>query len=79
MESTLSTLRAMTFEAARADLEADMRCGLPDPQYQEHMQRVLADIRAADTLDRLAAINWVQGIAEMGRDASRYDADIPNL
>lgn len=79
MESTLTILRAAMFELCRADMESDMRAGRPDPDYQAHMRATLDAVRAADSLDSLAAVDWIQGIAAMGADPFRYDSDVPNI
>jgi hypothetical protein len=78
-DSAFAILRAALFEHAREHLESDMRALRPDPEYQAHMRATLRAIRDADSVEALAAIDWVQGMAAMGADTSRYDADIPNL
>lgn len=78
-DSAFAILRAAMFEHAREHLESDLRAMRPDSDYQAHMRETLRAIRDADSIEALAAIDWIQGIAAMGVDTSRYDAAIPNL
>jgi hypothetical protein len=73
------TLQAALFEACREELDREMQARKPDWDYVTYLRASLTLIDAAQGIERLSGIPWVEAKAVMGRDQGRYNPDIPDM
>lgn len=66
MESAFHVMRAALYKLASDSHEAETMARNPCPDYLEHMAETLERIRAAQSIDQLAAVPWITGQAALG-------------
>ena len=65
--ATLDTLRLFVLDAITSHEAANWDAAKPCPDYAAHLKEARAAVRAADTLDALAAVDFVAARAEIAR------------